>query len=141
MLALLADEQAGQLPPEDHVDNGHEFLLFRDLRGRGVGLVQRRGCDGGSPLPLRALGWRWWLALLDDLQEMSVSVPGELSLTHVKLLHPHGIQQNPEKFMSVLLRKVQILVVFTSQEVQDTPACWTLLGGTFSGRRDRRTLG
>jgi hypothetical protein len=38
--------------------------------------------------------------------------------THIELLHPHCIQQYSQKFVSVLLCEIKVLIIFPSYRVE-----------------------
>ena len=76
-----------------------------------VDAVPRRPCSFGG-----AGGWRFLITYLKVSAE-----PEPYDKTNVLLLHAHGIEQNPEKLMRILLSKVKILVVFLTERGQEGP--------------------
>ena len=42
-------------------------------------------------------------------------------MTHVQLLHTHGVEEMPQEFMGVLLLEIVVLVIFSSDRVQKIP--------------------
>jgi len=56
--------------------------------------------------------------------------PKPYDQTNVLLLHAHGIEQNPEKFMSILLSKVKILIIFLSKRGQEGSRSWLATDNT-----------
>ena len=42
-------------------------------------------------------------------------------MTHVQLLHTHGVEEMPQEFMSVLLLEIIILVILGSNRIQKIP--------------------
>ena len=47
-------------------------------------------------------------------------------MTHVQLLHTHGVEEMPQKFMSILLLEIVVLVVFGSNRKQKVPVNFDL---------------
>lgn len=44
-----------------------------------------------------------------------------IKMSYVLFLHPHSVQQYPQEFMGVLLRKVEILIILLAQRGEERP--------------------
>ncbi len=42
-------------------------------------------------------------------------------MTYILFLHPHSIQENAQKFMRILLREIEVLVIFPTYSSQQIP--------------------
>jgi hypothetical protein len=44
-----------------------------------------------------------------------------IKMSYILFFHSHRVQQNPEEFVGVLLRKIQILIILLAQRAKERP--------------------
>jgi hypothetical protein len=119
MLAFLANEDACELASKDHVRE----------REQGIGGSIGRRCRSIGTLPLGA-GYMFslpgfsilWLRLpfLDYLgTSLILGATWSRWEMHIYFFHTHGVEQNPQEFVGILLCEVEVLRVFPSECIQD----------------------